>query len=258
MGTHAGRAHGRRPHPRAPCPHIRPLPYPCSGDVQAFTIDQAKKYGEGGYGATFAAQDTKAGVPAAVKVIDTRRMRIDAIRKECAILEGLNHANVIQQLAHGTGKKSSGQVGAPGRFRATPCLLPPLPPSPPHERHVRALRWSPRRALIPQSHPMTCAHPPCPPRRLAVAPVLHLWSWRWRRALRPSHRPRRQRDERGHRPQLHAPAAGACRPHAPVARLPASPWPLRTPTHRACHPLLACLRRPASSIAIVVAWLTGI
>jgi len=74
-----------------------------------FTIDQAKKYGEGGYGATFAAQDTKAGVPAAVKVIDTRRMRIDAIRKECAILESLNHANVIQQLAHGTGKKSSGQ-----------------------------------------------------------------------------------------------------------------------------------------------------
>jgi len=74
-----------------------------------FTIDQAKKYGEGGYGATFAAQDTKAGVPAAVKVIDTRRMRIDAIRKECAILEGLNHANVIQQLAHGIGKKSSNQ-----------------------------------------------------------------------------------------------------------------------------------------------------
>ena len=51
-----------------------------------FTIDQGKKYGEGGYGATFAAQDTKLGQPAAVKVIDTRRMRLEAIRKECAIL----------------------------------------------------------------------------------------------------------------------------------------------------------------------------
>ena len=47
-----------------------------------FTIDQNKKYGEGGYGATFAAHDTKTGQDAAVKVIDTRRMRLEAIRKE--------------------------------------------------------------------------------------------------------------------------------------------------------------------------------
>jgi len=74
-----------------------------------FTIDQAKKYGEGGYGATFAAQDTKLGQPAAVKVIDTRRMRLEAIRKECAILEGLSHDNIIKVLGHGTGRKSSNQ-----------------------------------------------------------------------------------------------------------------------------------------------------
>jgi len=74
-----------------------------------FTIDQGKKYGEGGYGATFAAADTQSGVPAAVKVIDTRRMRLEAIQKECAILEHLEHANVIKVLGHGTGRKSSGQ-----------------------------------------------------------------------------------------------------------------------------------------------------
>jgi serine/threonine protein kinase len=74
-----------------------------------FTIDQAKKYGEGGYGATFAAQDTKAGLPAAVKVIDTRRMRLEAIRKECTILEGLSQENIIKLLGHGHGRKSSGQ-----------------------------------------------------------------------------------------------------------------------------------------------------
>lgn len=73
-----------------------------------FTIDQAKKYGQGGYGATFAAHDSITG-PAAVKVIDTRSMRPEAIRKECAILEGLDHPNVIKVLGHGTGKKSSGQ-----------------------------------------------------------------------------------------------------------------------------------------------------
>eukprot|EP00320_Phaeocystis_rex_P013927 CAMPEP_0119065564 /NCGR_PEP_ID=MMETSP1178-20130426/8349_1 /TAXON_ID=33656 /ORGANISM="unid sp, Strain CCMP2000" /LENGTH=400 /DNA_ID=CAMNT_0007047093 /DNA_START=88 /DNA_END=1290 /DNA_ORIENTATION=- len=74
-----------------------------------FTIDQNKKYGEGGYGATFAAQDTKLGQPAAVKVIDTRRMRLEAIRKECGILEWLDHSNVIKLLGHGSGRKSSGQ-----------------------------------------------------------------------------------------------------------------------------------------------------
>ena len=74
-----------------------------------FTIDQNKKYGEGGYGATFAAHDTKTGQDAAVKVIDTRRMRLEAIRKECSILEGLAHPNVIALLGHGSGRRSSGQ-----------------------------------------------------------------------------------------------------------------------------------------------------
>jgi len=74
-----------------------------------FAIDQAKKYGEGGYGATFAALDKQDGQPCAVKLIDTRRMRIDAIRKECSILEMLQHQNVIRILAHGVGRKEKSQ-----------------------------------------------------------------------------------------------------------------------------------------------------
>lgn len=113
-----------------------------------FTIDQAKKYGEGGYGATFAAQDTQTGLPAAVKVIDTRRMRLDAIKKECRILEGLDHENVIKVLGHGTGRQSSGQVSPP-----------PAPPS---------LR---RRGLPPASLALTSL-PLSPP--LAVPPLFHI------------------------------------------------------------------------------------
>eukprot|EP00964_Phaeocystis_antarctica_P052554 scaffold30780_cov51-Phaeocystis_antarctica.AAC.1 len=78
--------------------------------LNRFTIDRNKKYGEGAYGATFAAQDTKTGHAAAVKVIDTRRVRLEAIRKECSILEGLVHSNVITLLGHGSGRKSSGQA----------------------------------------------------------------------------------------------------------------------------------------------------
>ena len=79
-----------------------------NGDIfQRFTIDRAKKYGEGGYGATYAAYDNSTGLPAAVKVIDMRRMRLESIQKECAALEGLNHENIIKVLAHGPGKTRS-------------------------------------------------------------------------------------------------------------------------------------------------------
>ena len=74
-----------------------------------FTIDKGKKYGEGGYGATYGAQDTEEKTPVAVKVIDTRRMRKDAIQKECRILEMLSHPNVIRVLAHGSGREAQAQ-----------------------------------------------------------------------------------------------------------------------------------------------------
>lgn len=79
---------------------------------QKFAVDQTKKYGEGGYGATYAAaavSPAQPGEPLAVKIIDTRRMRIEAVRKECAILERLNHPNVIKLVGHGTGLSSKGQ-----------------------------------------------------------------------------------------------------------------------------------------------------
>lgn len=76
---------------------------------EAFAVDQTKKFGEGGYGATFAAIAKMTGEPLAVKIIDTRRMRIEAIRKECAILEKLQHPNVIRVVGHGTGRISASQ-----------------------------------------------------------------------------------------------------------------------------------------------------
>jgi len=76
---------------------------------EAFAVDQTKKYGEGGYGATFAAIAKATGATLAVKIIDTRRMRLEAIRKECAIMEQLNHPNVISMVGHGTGRHATGQ-----------------------------------------------------------------------------------------------------------------------------------------------------
>merc|ERR1719231_2016863 len=70
---------------------------------ERFTIDRNKKYGEGGYGATFAAVERATGQPLACKLIDMRRMREDAIKKECKILETLTHPNVISVKGHGPG-----------------------------------------------------------------------------------------------------------------------------------------------------------
>merc|ERR1719240_1605220 len=66
-------------------------------------MDLSKKYGEGGYGATFAAANKQTGEKLAVKIIDTRRMKMEAILKECQILETLTHPNVISVKGHGLG-----------------------------------------------------------------------------------------------------------------------------------------------------------
>jgi len=76
---------------------------------ERFTVDTNKKYGEGGYGATYAAYDNEKKENLAVKIIDTRRMRSDAIVKECKILESLDHPNVIAVKAHSLGPKKKGQ-----------------------------------------------------------------------------------------------------------------------------------------------------
>lgn len=86
-----------------------------------YQIDQSKKYGEGGYGATYAAKDVQTGKPLAVKIIDTRRMRGEAIRKECLILERLDHVNVIKVKGHGKGLKGSQQVRTKARRSALRC-----------------------------------------------------------------------------------------------------------------------------------------
>jgi len=72
-----------------------------------FAIDRSKKWGEGGYGMTYAAVDKATGAPLACKLIDMRRMREDAIKKECRILETLTHPNVISVKGHGPGVSSN-------------------------------------------------------------------------------------------------------------------------------------------------------
>ena len=69
-----------------------------------YEVNLKRKYGEGGYGATFAAVDKVTNEQLAVKLIDTRRMRPEAIKKECEILEVLNHPNVISVKAHSKGR----------------------------------------------------------------------------------------------------------------------------------------------------------
>ncbi len=70
---------------------------------ERFSIDLSKKYGEGGYGATFAAADKSSGEPLAVKILDMRKVRLDSIQKECNILETLQNRNIIAVRGHGSG-----------------------------------------------------------------------------------------------------------------------------------------------------------
>jgi len=70
---------------------------------ERFSIDFQKKYGEGGYGATFEAIEKATGEKLAVKLVDTRRMKLDSVQKESKILETLTHENIISVKAHGVG-----------------------------------------------------------------------------------------------------------------------------------------------------------
>lgn len=74
-----------------------------------FAINFQKCYGEGGYGKTFAASDKSSRDALAVKVVDTRRMKPEAILKECHILENLKHRNIIQVTGHGLGYEGKNQ-----------------------------------------------------------------------------------------------------------------------------------------------------
>jgi len=71
---------------------------------ERYGIDHTKRFGEGGYGATFAAQDRKTGEAIVVKVIDTRKMKPALIQKECEFLETVKgNEHIIQIHAHGLG-----------------------------------------------------------------------------------------------------------------------------------------------------------
>mmetsp|Transcript_20656 Transcript_20656/g.52602 ORF Transcript_20656/g.52602 Transcript_20656/m.52602 type:complete len:420 (-) Transcript_20656:327-1586(-) len=70
---------------------------------ERFSVDLSKKYGEGGYGATFAAAAKDTGEHLAVKILDTRKVRMESIQKECHILEVLQNRNIIGVRGHGAG-----------------------------------------------------------------------------------------------------------------------------------------------------------
>ena len=91
--------------------------------LDKFSVDFGKKYGEGGYGATFLAVEKASGEKMAVKLIDTRRMKLDAIQKECQILETLTHPNVISVKGHGLGAAQHGHI-------YFIFMVPPPPPLP--------------------------------------------------------------------------------------------------------------------------------
>jgi MAP/microtubule affinity-regulating kinase len=80
---------------------------------ERFELDMSRKYGEGGYGATYAAHDRQAAqgvsAAAAVKIVDTKKMRISALKAECQILEQLQHPNIISIRGHGHGLPGNGQ-----------------------------------------------------------------------------------------------------------------------------------------------------
>jgi len=72
--------------------------------IERYGIDHTKRFGEGGYGATFAAKDRKTGEDCVVKVIDTRKMKVHLIKKECDFLEKVRgHKNVINMYNHTLG-----------------------------------------------------------------------------------------------------------------------------------------------------------
>ena len=81
---------------------------------QRFSLDKNCKFGEGAYGVTFAATEIASSRPAAVKIINTAKMRgpnaVERCRAECMILSSLDHPNVIKVLGHGTGPSTSSHL----------------------------------------------------------------------------------------------------------------------------------------------------
>lgn len=63
-------------------------------DPSRFTMEHAV-IGEGGYGKVHKGTDTSNGEKVAVKLIDTKRMKKEAIEREVRILDMLNHRNII-------------------------------------------------------------------------------------------------------------------------------------------------------------------
>ena len=81
---------------------------------ERFSLDKNWKFGEGAYGVTFAATEIASSRPAAVKIINTNRMRgpnaVERCRAECTILSSIDHPNVIKVLGHGTGPSTSSHL----------------------------------------------------------------------------------------------------------------------------------------------------
>jgi serine/threonine protein kinase len=75
---------------------------------EKYSIDFNHKYGEGGYGATYACKEKASGEDRAVKIVDTRRMKKESVQKESKIMETLTHQNIIHVYDHsiGAGKHS--------------------------------------------------------------------------------------------------------------------------------------------------------
>jgi MAP/microtubule affinity-regulating kinase len=71
--------------------------------IDKYDINLKTKYGEGGYGATYAAKHKAAGEELAVKLIDTHKMALSAISRETNILMQLKHGNIIDMKDHGHG-----------------------------------------------------------------------------------------------------------------------------------------------------------
>ena len=83
-----------------------------------FQIDTSRKFGEGGYGATYAAIDnaaTGAARNCAAKVVNLSKMKLESLQDECRVLDNLGkdggHPNVIKLLGHGRGRRSAKQEG---------------------------------------------------------------------------------------------------------------------------------------------------
>ena len=63
--------------------------------AQRFVVDYAQQIGAGGYGRVYIAIDFTTNETVAAKLIPLRRMRPEAIQRELALLDMLDHPNII-------------------------------------------------------------------------------------------------------------------------------------------------------------------